>query len=104
MNSRNWQAGRWVDGKLDDNKWVDARDKLETDINGTSDKDFIDRMYAIHNIWSSKTIEKDADGNDVMEHGYPKVIAKEGLTMADFKSTMLPWIREFTMLKDEDNL
>ena len=88
MNEHNRSHNRWVD---------------EGGIRQEEEKeDFIDRMYDIMNVQSRVLNKKNAQGEDEVDRfGFPVENDKvEGVSMTDFKKTMMPWIRKFTELKD----
>ena len=94
MNVYNKSKNRWVDDLVRENENVSGQDK-----------DFIERMYDIHNIHSRKANVM-VDGQVKKEFViYEKEVEfEEGLTLNDFYATMGPWMTKFTALKDAANL
>ena len=89
MNAHNKAKGRWVDDERVENKA----------------EDFIDRMYKIMNTQSKALDQLNEDGTVLMEHEFTKERSGcEGVSLGDFKKTMIPWLRKFCELKDNDNL
>ena len=90
MNEHNKANNRWVDERKEDGA------------------DFIDRMYDIMNVQSRAQNKIDQQtGREILIDGIPQendIKAQEGVSLADFKKTMMPWIRKWTELKDRDNL
>lgn len=90
MNAHNKAKGRWVDDERVENE---------------KDEDFIDRMYRIMNTQSKALDQLNEDGTVLREHGFTKARSGcEGVSLGDFKKTMIPWLRKFCELKDNDNL
>ena len=89
------------------NRWVDDHQEEEEKKEGKAD--FIDRMFDIMDTQSRALNEKNSEtGKDLKdEFGILKEVDQEtvqGVSMDDFKKTMMPWIRKFTELKDYYNL
>ena len=89
------------------NRWVDDHQEEEEKKEGKAD--FIDRMFDIMDTQSRALNEKNSEtGKDLKdEFGILKEVDQEtvqGVSMNDFKKTMMPWIRKFTELKDYYNL
>ena len=62
-------------------------------------------MYKIMNTQSKALDQLNEDGTVLREHGYTKERSGcEGVSLGDFKKTMIPWLRKFCELKDNDNL
>jgi len=62
-------------------------------------------MYRIMNTQSKALNQLTDDGNVFKEHGFTKErLGCEGVSIGDFKKTMIPWLRKFCELKDNDNL
>ena len=81
------------------NRWVDEREE-------NIENDFIARMYKIMNTQSKALNQQTEEGVDFVDkHGYTKEREGcDGVSFGDFKKTMIPWLRKFCELKDNDNL
>ena len=91
------------------NRWVDEPSESEESKHGDQEK-FIDAMYDIMNKQSLRDNVKNADGTDKLDDEFqqftviPDQKEVEGVSMYDYKRVMMPWIRKFTELKDNDHL
>ena len=91
------------------NRWVDEPSESEESKQGDKEK-FIDAMYDIMNKQSLRDNVKNADGTDKLDDEFqqftviPDQKDVEGVSMYDYKRVMMPWIRKFTELKDNDHL
>ena len=91
------------------NRWVDEPSESEESKQGDKEK-FIDAMYDIMNKQSLRDNVKNHDGTDKLDDEFqqftviPDQESVEGVSMYDYKRVMMPWIRKFTELKDNDHL
>ena len=91
------------------NRWVDEPSESEESKQGDKEK-FIDAIYDIMNKQSLRDNVKNADGTDKLDDEFqqftviPDQEKVEGVSMYDYKRVMMPWIRKFTELKDNDHL
>ena len=87
------------------NLWNIVQEQENTTGHETRPRDFIGRMYDIHNHQSRVDLVKDDGQVDYSVPGIPKEVPfTEGVSLYDFFQTNKEWSVLFTQLKDADEL